>query len=56
MRASILFNVAFATSVFAHGGGGSKNPEVDANADWMTKHMAGMSLNFAMLSVASTCL
>lgn len=38
MRTGLFFSVAFATSVFAH----SQKPVVDANADWMTKHMAGM--------------
>jgi hypothetical protein len=37
MRTGLFFSVAFATSVFAH----SQKPVVDANADWMTKHMAG---------------
>ncbi|WZH39424.1 Secretory pathway [Fusarium acuminatum] len=39
MRTGLFFSVAFATSVFAH----SQKPVVDANADWMTKHMAGMA-------------
>jgi hypothetical protein len=44
MRTGILLSVAFATTVFAHGGAHSQKPVVDANADWMTKHMAGMLL------------
>jgi len=42
MRTGVLLSVAFATTVFAHGGAHSQKPVVDANADWMTKHMAGM--------------
>lgn len=38
MRTGLLLSVAFATTVFAH----SQKPIVDPNADWMTKHMAGM--------------
>lgn len=41
MRTGIFLSVAFATTVFAH----SQKPIVDANADWMTKHMAGMLLS-----------
>jgi hypothetical protein len=46
MRLSGLVLAGMARCVLAHGDhgdrGGSQRPEVDENASWMVKHMAGM--------------
>lgn len=50
MRTGLFLSVAFATAVFAHGNAHSQKPIVDPNADWMTKHMAGMLSAFFLAS------
>lgn len=48
-----LATMALAGSALAHGGDHSQKPIVDENADWMTKHMAGMPLPQTKLSAPS---
>lgn len=48
MRHALLVAVGLLGRAFAHGdhsdsGSSSQQPLVGENADWMTKHMAGMS-------------
>ncbi|KAF5022370.1 hypothetical protein F66182_5571 [Fusarium sp. NRRL 66182] len=58
MRKSVFLSVAFATFAFAHGDAHSQKPVVDPNADWVTKHMAGMLLSviFCMMYQARSML
>lgn len=45
MRAETIIGAAIISLATAHGDHSKTNgaPEVDENADWMTKHMAGRS-------------
>lgn len=42
MQRLIAISLAVAGTAVAHGDHGSQAPMVNENANWMTKHMAGM--------------
>ena len=49
MQTTLIYGFAIVAGVLAHGDHGkSQKPEVPANADWITKHMAGKSQPFLL--------
>ena len=55
MRAGALLSVVFVGTAMAHGDhGGSQKPVVPDDANWMTKHMAGLSRRYPLATAVLT--